>query len=125
VIKRGFYNYAKSTDGQKQYSLFLCWLPKAPVVTQPKPAELTPTLWKKASMVTSKQEQEVKLEDEQDVKDEPGQYSPAFSLTLVVTTLPKRLRTASSDVSTPPRTKKKSGKQSGKGKGKSIVKTRH
>ena len=107
AIEKGLYNYKKVTDGRKQYLLWICWLPKAPPA-RPGPAASpeTPTLITKKGVI---KESFVKQEVKEEVKEEPWEPSlPSLHATPTpaVTTLPKRPRVQSSEISTPPRPQK-------------------
>src|SRR2546423_12810316 len=117
AIDKGLYNYKKVTDGRKQYLLWICWVPKAPPA-RPRPAASpeTPTpITKKGvgkeGFVKQEVKEEVKevKEVKKEVKEEPWEPSlPSLPATPTpaVTTLPKRPRVQSSEISTPPRLQK-------------------
>ena len=114
MVERGIFNYKKVIDCRKQYNLWLCWLPKAPTPRPVPASEIdTPVPRKKAAKkdITIKQEdqQEVKQEFKQEIKqedkEEPNELASPWTPTPVMT-LPKRPRTVSSDLITPPRAPK-------------------
>jgi hypothetical protein len=101
VIERGMFGYKKILDRREQYNLWLCWLPKA-LTPRSRPTAapemLTPIPRKKSVRKVVSVKQEIKEEPQEPFI--PFLPSTPLTPTPIVTTLPKRPRSASSGIST-------------------------
>ena len=112
VIDRGLYTY-KKVDNKKQYYLWLCWLPERlptlPEIDSPTPRKrLTKRELTFKPIKQEEPEQLLTREVKQEIKQEATLASSAPSTPPSITTLPKRPRVVSSELSSPGPVQKKS-----------------